>query len=179
MQIIAQAIGIFAMAANISSYQFKRKEYVLLCQLVGGALFAVNMFMLDALMGGLLNVLAVVRAVAYIYAEKTGRGKKPLTWAINLLFCLSYILTFTLFQKPPTPWNLLVEFLPLAGMLAMTVAFGKGDSQAIRKCGFFTSPCWLVYNCINFSIGGIVCEIVSLISITSAYLRLDIPKKPK
>ena len=177
MELFAQVVGLLAMAFNISSYQFKRKEHVLLCQMLGGGLFAVNMFLLDAYMGCFLNVLAVVRALAYLFAEKKGCSKKPLTVFINFLFCLSYALTFTLFQKPPTAWNLFVEFLPLAGMLAMTVAFGKGDAKAIRRCGFFTSPCWLVYNCISFSIGGIACEAVSLISITSAYLRLDRRKK--
>lgn len=173
MDLIAQLIGIAAMCANIISYQFRSKKTVLTCQLVGGGLFAVNMFMLDALMGGFLNVLAVLRAIAYIRAEKTGGSKKPLTWLFNILFVVSYILTFTLFQKPLTAYNLIIEALPMVGMIAMTVAFGKGDAKAIRKAGFITSPCWLVYNCINFAIGGIICEAVSLISITSAYLRLD------
>ena len=177
MNLLAQAIGIVAMVANIISYQFRRKSTVLAIQLVGGGLFAVNMFMLSAPMGGLLNVLAVFRALSYIWAEKAGRGKKALTWIFNVLFVVSYVLTFTVFQKPLTVWNLIIESLPMIGMIAMTIAFGKGDSAAIRKCGFITSPCWLVYNCVNIAIGGAICEAVTLISITSAYLRLDNRRK--
>ena len=70
MTLTAQIIGIFAMVANVAAYQFKNKRNVILCQLAGSALFAVNMFMLDALMGGLLNVVGIVRAIVYINKDR-------------------------------------------------------------------------------------------------------------
>ena len=56
----------------------------------------------------------------------------------------------------------------------MTVGFSKTDAKAVRICGFISSPCWLIYNCVNMTVGGILCETISLISILSAYLRLDV-----
>ena len=40
-EIIAQGIGILAMAFNILSYQGKKQQTVIALQLIGGALFAV------------------------------------------------------------------------------------------------------------------------------------------
>lgn len=173
MNVAAQCMGILAMAANISSYQFKDKRYILLMQLIGSALFAVNMFLLGAFMGGILNVIGIVRASAYMAAERFPKSKRVLNWLFMVLYCISYLLVFTLFDKEPTAVNLLVELFPLIGMAAMTVGFSKTDSRAIRICGLINSPSWLIYNSINFSIGGILCEAISLVSIITAAMRLD------
>ena len=161
------------MIANILSYQCKEKRQVLLLQLFGGGLFAVNMFLLDAVMGGILNIIAVFRSVVYM------RRKNSVwqNWLFGILYGISYLLTFLVFGKPPTASNLLTELLPLFGMMAMTIGFSKTNARAIRLCGFINSPCWLIYNCINFSIGGIISEAISVVSILFAFLRLD--KKAK
>lgn len=173
MNVAAQCIGIFAMTANISSYQFESKRHVLLMQLIGSVLFAVNMFLLGAVMGGILNVIAIFRAFVYMLAERHQKSTTVLNRVFLVLYGISYILVFTVFSKAPTATNFATELLPLIGMAAMTVGFSKTGSRVIRICGLINSPCWLVYNCINFSIGGILCEVISLISIITAVLRLD------
>ena len=69
IQIIAQIFGIFAMAFNIGSYQGKKQGTVIALQLVGGCLFAVNFLLLGAWVGGILNIIAVVRAVLFLYLK--------------------------------------------------------------------------------------------------------------
>ena len=58
----------------------------------------------------------------------------------------------------------------------MTVGFSGRSARTIRLCGWINSPCWLIYNCVNASIGGILCEAISLVSAISAYVRLDAKK---
>ena len=177
MIIVAQIIGIFAMAANIAAYQFKSRRNIVLCHLIGSTLFAVNMFMLGALIGGLLNIVGMVRSVVYMKPE---RIKLPLG-AVNGIFifvyCVSYVLVFTVFGKEPTFINFLMEILPLIGTGAMTVGLSFNRAKAIRVCGFINSPCWLIYNIYNFSLGGILCEVFGLASIASAYIRHDMKSK--
>ena len=173
MTLTAQIIGIFAMAANVAAYQFKNKRNVILCQLAGSALFAVNMFMLDALMGGLLNVVGIVRAIVYINKDRLKIPVKLVNGIFMALYLASYILVFAVFGKEPTSFNLLIEILPLIGMGVMTVGLSMKDSKAIRVCGFINSPCWLIYNSLVFSLGGILCEVFGIVSAISAYIRLD------
>ena len=47
------------------------------------------------------------------------------------------------------------------------------NPEAIRKYALISSPLWLIYNIANFSIGAIICEVLSLCSILVGMLRLD------
>lgn len=171
--IIAQIIGIFAMLFNIFSYQQKTSKGAIGFQLCGGILFSVNFFMLGATVGGIMNVIAAIRAVIFINKEKSHADH--IGWLIGFIaiYILTYILTFTLFGKAFTPFNAIIEVLPIIGMTALTFGFRMSSAKAIRSFGLISSPCWLVYNIVNFSIGAIICEVISLFSIGIGFLRHD------
>lgn len=177
MNVFAQLIGILAMSANVVSYQFKSKRAILACQLVGAILFAVNMFLLDAIMGGILNIIGILRAIVYMHRERFENNVSLINIGFILLYALSYIAVFTVFGKEASLANFLIELLPIIGMSVMTVGFSGKNAKTIRICGFINSPCWLIYNCVNFSIGGILCEAISLFSAIFAYVRLDMKDK--
>jgi len=171
--LLGQIVGLFAMAFNIFSYQQKTRERAILFQLCGGFLFAVNFYLLDAIVGSRLNLIAVIRAVVFLNREKL-KADHPLWLAgFTLVYLLSYGLTFTVFGTEAVPGNLLVEFLPVIGMVATTIGFRHTNAKAIRRFGLVSSPCWLVYNIINFSLGAIICEALSLGSILIGMHRLD------
>lgn len=179
MGIIAQAFGILGMAANISSYQFKKPQHIMLCQLLGGVLFAANMFMLGAAMGCIINVISIFRALVYIQANRKSWNTRYWNWGFMLVYLVSYVLTFTVFQKEPSAVNILTELLPLIGAVVVTISFSKGDARIIRLCSLINSPCWFTYNCINLSIGGILSEMISLVSAITAFWRLDVKSRHK
>ena len=171
--LIAQAIGLLAMAFNIFSYQQKTRNRAIAFQLCGGALFAVNFFLLGAIVGSILNVIAAIRAIIFLNKEKLKADHPAWLIGFTATYILSYILTFTAFGKEPTVLNLIVEFLPVVGMTATTISFRLSDAKAIRKYGLISSPSWLVYNIANFAIGAICCEVLSLMSIVIGMIRLD------
>ena len=176
--LIAQIFGILGMAMNVLSYQGKEKKTLILMQFFGSLFFAVNMFMLNAIMGGMLNTIGIVRALIYSNGDKFKNVKK-----FNILFAflymLSYIAVFTVFKKEATFLNLAVEILPLIAMIATTVGFSMKKAANIRRLTLISSPSWLIYNCINVSLGGILCEIFSLVSVFIGILRFDIKKENK
>lgn len=175
--ILAQLVGIAAMAFNILSYQQKTRTRAIGFQLFGSALFAVNYFLLGAVVGGILNLVGTVRAVVFLNREKFRADRIGWLIGFTVVYLLSYLLTFTVFGKPVTVFNLIVEFLPVVGMTATTISFRLQDAGDIRKFGLISSPSWLVYNIVNFSIGAICCEVLSLGSILIGMLRLDGKKK--
>ena len=170
----AQSLGILGMAANIVGFQFKSKKNILLCQFIGSLLFAANMFMLKAVTGGIMNILGIARALVYMKKEKI---KIPIV-IVNVAFILTYltfyVLVFALFGVEASLRNLIFEFFPIIAMSSMTLAFSANSAKTIRLAGFVNSPCWLVYNCVNFAIGGILCEAFGLVSIISSLIRIDI-----
>ena len=173
IEIIAQIVGILAMLFNILSYQGKKQKTVIALQLIGGALFAVNFLMLGALVGGILNILATIRAVVFLFKEKLKADRLP--WLISFItaYIAVYVLNFTLFGKEPTAFNLIVEVLPVIGMLALNIGFMLKNASDVRKCGLVSSPAWLIYNIIVGSWGAIACEALTLISIFVGMLRYD------
>lgn len=176
-EIVAQAIGIIAMAFNIFSYQLKTSKGVILCQCFGGALFSVSFFMLGATVGGILNAIAAFRAIVFMYKEKFRADH--IAWLVGFIatFVVSYVLTFTVFGKAFTVLNALVELLPVIGMTASTISFRLNNAKAIRRYGLISSPSWLIYNSVNLAAGAIICEVLSLFSIVIGILRYDVKKK--
>ena len=176
-ELIAQIIGIIAMAFNILSYQQKRQRYIILWQLLGTTLFSLNFFLLNAYTGALLNAIGAVRAIVFLN-KKTLKTDHPL-WLIGFVsvYITSYILTFTLFQKDFTALSALVELLPVIGMTATTVAFRSKTAKTTRLLGLVSSPAWLVYNVFAKSMGAILCAAFCMVSILIGYLRLDKEKK--
>lgn len=171
--LIAQIIGLFAMAFNIFSYQQKTQRGAIAFQLGGSILFAVNYLMLGAMVGGILNAVGIVRALVFLNREKT-KATHP-AWLIGFtaVYLLSYVLTFTVFGKEATPFNLIVEFLPVIGMTATTISFRLSDAKSIRRYGLVSSPSWLVYNVVSMNLGAIICEVLTLGSIFIGMFRLD------
>jgi len=171
--IIAQIVGLFAMAFNIFSYQQKTQKAAIAFQLGGSILFAVNYLMLGAVVGGILNAVGTVRALVFLNKEKLNATRPVWLIGFTAVYLLSYVLTFTLFGKEATLFNLIVEFLPVIGMTATTISFRLSDAKDIRRFGLISSPSWLVYNIVSFSVGAIICEVLSLGSIFIGMFRLD------
>lgn len=173
IEIIAQIIGIFAMAFNILSYQGKKQKSVIALQLVGGLLFAVNFLLLGAAVGGILNVIAVIRAILFLLKDKLKTQKWPWFVLFFSSYIAVYILSFTVFGVEPIPRNLLIESLPVIGMTALHVGFCLKNASHVRKCGLVSSPAWLIYNIAAGSWGAILCETFTLVSIGIGMIRHD------
>lgn len=171
--LVAQAIGLAAMTFNILSYQQKKDGAVIAFQLFGALLFSVNFFMIGGIIGGILNVVAAIRAVIFVNANRF--HARHIFWQIGffVVFVLSYIATFTVFKTSVTPFNLLIEVFPVIGLTATTVSFRFSDASVIRKFAFISSPAWLIYNVIHFSLGGIICEALSIVSVVIGMIRHD------
>ena len=176
IEIIAQAIGIIAMVMNVLSFQQKTQRGIIFFLLCGGALFTINFIMLDALVGGLLNLVGVIRGLIYLNKEKF-HADHPL-WIVgfSLAYIATYVLTFTVFDKEPSTYNLIVEMLPVIGMIIGTISFSMKNAKGVRLLSLIGSPFWLAYNIFSGAIGAIACEIFAEISIVIGMLRYDIKR---
>ena len=149
-------------------------------QLFGSLLFTANYLMLGAVVGGLMNGIAVIRAILFIYKDRLRINDKILIGSLIAAFVASYVLAFSVLGVEPSPKNFIIEALPVIGMSAITVSFNMKNATAVRIIGItLSSPGWLVYNVCSGSIGAILCEVFSLASLAVGILRHDIKRKPK
>lgn len=176
-EIAAQGVGIIAMAFNILSYVQKTRKSVITFQLIGASLFSINFFMLGAMVGGILNAVAAIRAVVYLNKKRFHADSPVWLMAFIALYVSSYILNFTLFGKDFTIANALIEVLPVIGMVATNLGYLKNDAKTVRRFGLISSPSWLIYNIFNMAIGAIICEVLSLCSIITGICKYDLKNK--
>ena len=177
MELAAQIVSLAAMAFNCISYQQKNQRGILILQLFGSGLFGLSYFMLGALAGGLLNVVAVLRAVVFLRGEKWHAEHPVWQLLFGLSYVASYVLIFTLFGAEPTATRMGMELLPVAAMILSTVSFRFGRGKVTRIFGLFCSPLWLAYNVYSASVGAILCESLNLISISVGIYRHDRKKQ--
>ena len=165
IKVIAQIIGLAAMVMNITSYVQKKQKAIILFQFFGTALFTVNFFMIGAYTGACLNLIGAVRAIVYYNREKTNANSNWWFISFVLSYYAVYACTFLFFGKAPTPQNLGFDMLPVMAMIFTNLSYRVPTAQQTRILSLGSSPLWIIYSCINFSLGSILCECFCIASI--------------
>ena len=184
LEIIGQVFGIIGMLFMISSYQVKGQRGLIFVQLFGALFFFLNFLLLGiasgmVLAGMILNFIGILRCIVFSNKEKF--HAKNIWWLIGFVtsYFIAYALIFTVLGTEPSVENLLIELLPVIGMTSSNISYYKDDARSVRLLGFIASPSWLIYDIFRPSIGGILTEVFSLVSITIALIRYDIKKEKK
>ena len=172
-EIAGQIISIFAMGFTIISYQQKAQKRLLFCQLLGATLFSISFFLLGATIGALLNLIASLRTLMFLFPKKLNASHPAWLAAFIACYVFFYVFNFAVLGTEPTPVALAIEILPIIGMTALSVAFMFQNSSKVRLLGLISSPSWLIYNIYYLSFGAIICEVLSLASIFIGILRHD------
>ena len=178
IEIIAQIIGIFGLIANSVAYQMRGKNAILFFQMLGSAIFTVNYILIGAYSGAILNAVAIIRAIVYIYKDKFKAGHIAWLMGFSTIYVLSYVAVFTILGKEPTANNLILEVLPVVAMIVVTISYRSKSAKTVRALGMINSPLWLIYNIANVAIGAIISGIINIVSIVIGIIRYDIRKTP-
>jgi len=159
-EIIAQIIGIFGMIFLIGSYQCKENKKFFLVQCMGCILFSINYILIGSLASALFNIIGILRAVTRL-REKTHTN---LVFGIICTLCvLTTIFTYENY------WTLIL----LVPQLVEAYVIWYKNGGTVRKTRlFFISPIWLVNNSVfAFTVGGIICEIFTMVSAIVSLVR--------
>ena len=167
MEILAQIIGIIAMAVGAIALAQKNTKTILFIQIFSTALFGVHYFMLGAYAGAALNVLSMIRNI--IIKQKKHKWANPKMWFP--IFVLSFAIAVFLSGDG------LLGILPFAGCVFLSIGLYIDEGNKARRFIICSSPCWLIYNALNMSIGGVIAEIINMCSLVSAFIRFDIKRR--
>jgi len=170
-EIIGQIIGIFGVVLTFLSYQMKAKKTLLLLQLLGITLISIQYFMINALSGAVLNVVCLIRTLFFYFTEERIKNQKLKTYVFPLLFA-GLVCVFGALS-----WEGWYSILLLICLAINSFCIGACNPQNLRKSLLFTCTLALIYNVIVFSIGGMLNEIVSIISAIIGIIRYKTEKK--
>ena len=177
--VVTQIIGIVAAFFSVMSFQQKTQKKIVAMQLIASSFWTLHFFRLGAYTGCFLNLIAATRDVVFHRREKKWAASPIWIYVVGIASAGVCLLSFTLFDVEFSFERLVIELLPVLGMIASTIAMRLKEASKVRLFSFISSPLWLIYNIINASLGGIVTESISIISIIIGILRLDIKRKSK
>lgn len=165
--IIAQILGIAAMATTILSLQCRSNRNFFLMQETAGLVFAVSFAMLGAWSGALMNLYGVIRPEV-LRRPSTAASKWTLAGLLFLLILCGLSAVFIFGEV----WYL--ALLSGTAQIAGTCCMWSQNGKWIRLGQlFFVSPLWLIYNVIlpTPCLGGIINEIICIGSVLVALFR--------
>jgi len=164
--IIIQAIGIIAMGVGALSLLQKNTKSIRFVQIISATLFSIHFGLLGAFSGAILNLLSMTRNIIIGYKDKK--------WANPKFWYIFYAVAFAVaVYLSGDGW---LGLLPFAGCIFMGTGLYIDNASLARKFIFPSCPLWLIYNILKCSIGGVVAEIINIISIGSSIIRYDLKK---
>ena len=173
--IAGQILGFIAFIVATISFQGKQQRTIMIMQSVSTAVFAINLYLLGAYTGMMLNIVGCIRSILYTFRNKYD-------W-IGSFYVASVFFVASIICATYTGFNGegFRAMLPLAGMILTTLASREKEASKVRLFTLLNSPFWLVYNATIKppSIGGIFTEIFVMSSIVIGMIRLDRKKQKK
>lgn len=169
MKIIANVIGIIAVAFYLLSYQQKTRNKIIVFNLTSRILYILQYVLLGAFSGAVLDILGSVSSI--LAKKKDSRFIKKYFWVVFILVDLAIVaagVITMIFDK-----NYFGVFA-IIGVLLHTSAFWIDDEKKIRLVSFAGSPFWFVYNFVSGAYGSSVGDLLTTGSILIAIFRYDI-----
>ena len=159
---VVQLIGFVGVAFFILSYQIKSNRALFLFQLIGCGLFCVQFFIMEAYTGALSLMVNIIRNLLLLKAKDWGWVKSNMTLAC-IIAMLAVITVYT--------WDGPISLLPFISVAVTSVGYWTENAQKIRLSQLVGSPCTLVYDVIIRSWGGVLNEVIVIISIVISIVR--------
>ena len=171
MKILANILGLCAVACFVLSYQLKSRRGIILLNAASRILFVSQYLLLGAYEGVLLGAVAFPIT---LLCKNRERG-----W-IKRHFWLTVILSnLCLIAAGLVTYRDVYSLLPLLGVTLETLALWPRKESHIRALSLLGVPFWLVYNLHSGAYGASVGNVFALVSLGLAILRYDLLKKEK
>jgi len=160
--VIIQGIGLIALLTNLSVFQTNTRKNMLMLGLLTCLLWATHFYLLGAMTGSAMNLLAAGRFYVY-YRVKPSKQNHWISWLFVGLTALAAALT----------WQGMISLLPFIGTTSMVIAFWQTNPKYIRRLALASSPPWIIYGAIVGSYPVIVAEALLMSSNFIGQYRFD------
>lgn len=166
IEFVAQIFGIAGLLFTAFSFQEKSNKRFFVMQAVAGFMFFANFALIGAVSAALFNLTNLVRGAVLLKNDRK-------VWRVGFIITL-YTVCF-MFALTKIWGDLLQIFLSsitYVTLVLMTVLMWLGNGKHIRYGQVLaSSPSWIIHNIFNFSLGGLLCEIFSMISVGISFIR--------
>ncbi len=151
-EIIGQILGIVAVIVFFISYQTKNPRKLLIMQTAGTGILVIHYLLIGATSGFALNMVCILRNIIY-YNRNIFSNK-----------LIPYLLAVIVGTMGALSWEGPVSLIIVTALMINTVCLSSSDTQFLRKSVVLTCSMLLVYNICVVSYGGMLNELISVIS---------------
>jgi len=165
---MAHILGVLAVATFLLSFQFKKRRSIIAVNLTSRLLYILQYIFLGAFEGAVLDFMGLLLSFFARYKEKEFVIKhfKAIIVGINLLLL---VVGLALYEN-------IFSIFAILGIAFEIVALWLTKEKNIRILSIFAAPFWLVYNLANSAYGSVVGNVLVIVSIGVAMMRLDFNK---
>lgn len=161
MSIVAQTIGMLGLICSLLSFQMKKREWIMVFQMIASLSFALQLFLLGAVVGGCMDLISFVRTA--VFSQNSKKWASSFMW----LFAFISIMVITGIITRKDAWDI----LPIVGSVLSTIALWMRSEKKIRMISLTVGPCWLVYNLAKGAWSGAINEVLAMASIVIGLVR--------
>lgn len=153
--ILAQICGAIVLVFMVISVQFKTKEKIVMCSVLGNVFAAIQFFLLGALTGAVISVINTIRClIFYLYKKK---DIKP-SFVILIIFEIIAIISGI------TSWQDIWSLIPIIVTIIYTYGLWQDNVKIIRITTGMAGFGWTIYDIVVRAYVGAVQETCQLIS---------------
>ncbi len=153
--LFVQSLALVFLLLFAISYHAKTRKTMLSIQFVGVCVFALHFFLLHAWSGFAVQVIHSAAILLFISKEKNNfLGSRFLLAFFIALYFISTLLT----------WQGYFSIFAFLGISFGTLAKWQTKPNSIRTLLLFTGILWIIYDLFVNSYGGIITEIILIIS---------------
>jgi hypothetical protein len=160
--LFVQSIAIIALAVFALSFHAKTKKNIIIINTIGLIIFIIHFYLLQAWTGVMLNILNCVIAILLIFREENKYINNKI-FLLSSLFILTLVTFFT--------WEGYHSIFALLGICFVTIAKWQQKKIHLRLIFILASLSWIIYDYFVGSSGGIISEIIIIISLFISIIR--------
>lgn len=162
MKLIAQLVGLGAMASLFFIYQQKSRKRMLCAKLSADVCWVIHYLCLGGIAGMIPNAVGIFRELIFI-------NRKDKKWASSILWPVFFILlNWTLGIRTFHSWY---NILPITASTFVTISLWIDNPKLTKIITIPISTAFLIYNAFISSYIGIINEVVSIFSIAIYFLN--------
>jgi len=175
MKLTAELIGLVGFTVAILSFQNKKRQGILLLQLISCTCWSLHFAFLGEWSGSLLNLIMALRSLVFApRGNPDSRFAKLADWVGWVPVFIGLCAAAVIFS-----WSGWICLLPLCGTTLTTFAMRAKSPRTVRLLTLPNNPMWLTYNAVTGSIFGCITEACLIVSILIGFLRHDLPARRK
>ena len=157
-----QILGFVLIVIGFFVYYSKKRSTILAVKLTTDVICVFQQAMIGAFTGSLLNGIAVFREVVFY-------NRLDKKWAAHRFWLYFFLVLMGL--APVLTWEGWISLFPALGSVCAVISFYMKNPTHIRIAGLGTTVLWLFYCIFTNNVGGIIQNIINLISIFIALTR--------